>query len=108
MCGWSFGADDGFGFAEFFRAAEGFLFFVFAGGAAFLQFSQSSGDFPLRCSVFDVGCSMFPNPFRPPRHRLFDDFADLRDLVNAHERVHFGQELRQFIAETLRAGSRKR
>ena len=45
---------------------------------------------------------MFPNLFRSPGHRLFDDVRDLRDLVNAHERVHFGQELGQFVAETLR------
>ena len=35
-------------------------------------------------------------------HGALDDFADLRDLVNAHERVHFRQQFRQLVAETLR------
>ena len=35
-------------------------------------------------------------------NRLAHDVADLRDLVNAHERVHLGHELGQFVAETLR------
>ena len=33
--------------------------------------------------------------------RLGDDVADLRDLVDAHEGVHFGEEFRQFVAEAL-------
>ena len=45
---------------------------------------------------------MFPHPFCAPRHRLPDDVRHLRDLVNAHERVHFGQQFRQFVAEPLR------
>ena len=39
---------------------------------------------------------------RPPRQRLLDDVGDLGDLVNAHEGVHFGKELGQFVAKTLR------
>ena len=43
-----------------------------------------------------------PNSLRPPRHRLPHDVGDLRDLVDAHERIHFGKKLRQFVAKTLR------
>ena len=35
-------------------------------------------------------------------HRTAHDFTDLRDLVNAHERVHFRQKFGQFLAEALR------
>ena len=45
---------------------------------------------------------MFPHPFRAPGNGLSDDVRDLRDLVNAHEGVHLGQELGQFVAEPLR------
>jgi hypothetical protein len=34
--------------------------------------------------------------------RLLHDLADLRDLINAHERVHLGEQLGQFLAEALR------
>ena len=33
--------------------------------------------------------------------RLADDVPDLRDLVNAHEGVHFRHEFGQFFAKTL-------
>ncbi len=45
---------------------------------------------------------MFSNLPRPVVQRLAHDVADLRDLVNAHERVHFRHEPGQFVAETLR------
>ena len=45
---------------------------------------------------------MFPNSGRTPSNGLSDDVRNLHDLVNAHEGVHFGQELRQFVAEPLR------
>jgi len=44
---------------------------------------------------------MFPRPLRPSCHRLSYNFRDLRDLVNAHERIHFGQQFGQFITEAL-------
>ena len=45
---------------------------------------------------------MFPHPFRAPGNGLSDDIRDLRDLVNAHEGIHFRQQFRQFIAKALR------
>ena len=36
------------------------------------------------------------------RERLIHDVADLRDLIDAHEGVHLGQQLRKFVAEALR------
>ena len=45
---------------------------------------------------------MFPPSFRAAGNGLADDVRDLRHLVNAHERIHFGQQLRQFVAEPLR------
>ena len=44
---------------------------------------------------------MLPNFVSPDLNRLLHDVRNLRDLVNAHERVHFGQEFGQFLAETL-------
>jgi len=43
-------------------------------------------------------------------HRLPDDFVNLRDLIDAHERIDFGQQLGQVVAETLRetAGDNER
>src|ERR1019366_6565655 len=35
-------------------------------------------------------------------HGPAHDVTDLRDLVNAHERVHFGHEPGQFLAKPLR------
>ena len=91
--------DDGFGFAEFFGAAQGFFFFVIGSSAAFFQFVQARNDF----AILDFGLwTLFPNFFRPAGNRLAYDVADLRHLVNAHERVHFRHELGQFIAEPLR------
>ena len=55
--------------------------------------------------MLDVECWMFecfPILFCRLLNRLPHDVRNLRDLVNAHERVHFGQELGQFVAETLR------
>jgi hypothetical protein len=49
---------------------------------------------------------MFSYPFRASCHRLPDDFRHLRHLVNAHERVYLGQQLRQFIPESLRQTAR--
>src|ERR1017187_1146985 len=43
-----------------------------------------------------------PGFLRTICHRPAHDVADLRDLVNAHERVHFRHQLRQFVAEALR------
>ena len=37
---------------------------------------------------------------------LLDDLCDLRDLINAHERIHFRKQLRQFVTEPLRQASR--
>ena len=47
---------------------------------------------------------MFPNFnfFRATRDGLADDVADLRDLINAHERVDLGEKFRQLIAKALR------
>ena len=45
---------------------------------------------------------MFSDFPRPIGNRLAHDVTDLRDLVNAHERVHFGHQLGQFFAEALR------
>ena len=45
---------------------------------------------------------MFSSSFRALGHRLSDDVRNLRDLVNTHEGVHLGQQLRQFLAEPLR------
>ena len=45
---------------------------------------------------------MFPNLFRPSGNGPSHDFRHFCNLVNAHERVHFGQEPGQFIAKPLR------
>ena len=55
---------------------------------------------------FNLQPSTLDHARRPPRHRLFDDVRNLRDLVNTHERIHFGQEFGQFVAETLRQAAR--
>ena len=46
----------------------------------------------------NVDCFQFT---RPVFQRLVHDVADLRDLVNAHESVHFGHQFWQFVAEPL-------
>src|ERR1035441_6663181 len=43
-----------------------------------------------------------PGFLRAIGHRPAHDVADLRDLVNAHERVHFRHQLRQLVAKALR------
>ena len=40
------------------------------------------------------------------REGLFDDVGDLRDLIDAHEGVHFRHEFWQFIAKPLRKAAR--
>ena len=75
---------------------------VFVGriGAVLLQFVQARDDLP----VFRLGPGRRILRIFPARsgHGLLHDVADLRDLVNAHERVHFGQQFGQFVAKTLR------
>ena len=77
------------------------LLFVFAAARFFPIQPIARRFFPSMLDVGMLDVRMFSNPFRR-RHRLFHDVRDLRDLVNAHERVHFGQEFGQFVAETLR------
>jgi hypothetical protein len=59
-----------------------------------------------RAEIFVFGCWILDFGFPIFSARLAigltDDFRDLRDLVNAHEGVHFRQQFGQFIAETLR------
>ena len=45
---------------------------------------------------------MLANFVLPVLNRSLHDVCNLRDLVNAHERIHFGQEFGQFVTKTLR------
>ena len=56
--------------------------------------------------MFDVGCWMFSNFPRAAGNRLVHDVADLTDLINAHEAIHFGHQLGKFLAKALREAAR--
>ncbi len=67
--------------------------------AAFFQFVQTNDDFLLLASGFWLLASNF---CRAIDDGLLDDVSNLRDLINAHERIHFGHEFGQFVAKSLR------
>ncbi len=90
------GADQrGFCFAEGRSAAQVF-FVIVRGGCLLLQLRQSSHDLGLWTLDFGL------NFGSPIRQRPLHDVADLRDLIDAHERIHFRKQLGQLITEPLR------
>jgi hypothetical protein len=49
----------------------------------------------------------FDDAFFPTtRERLLDDLTHLSDLIDAHEGIDFRQQLREFLAKTLRQAAR--
>src|SRR5437899_7342744 len=70
-----------------------------------LQFSEMAHDPGLWTLDFGLW-TLLPNPLSPSFEGFVHDLSHLRDLIDAHERIDFGQQLRQFFAKTLRQASR--
>ena len=50
-----------------------------------------------------LGAGLWTLDFSPSAlQRVSDDLSDSGNLVNAHERIHLGKELGEFLAKTLR------
>jgi hypothetical protein len=91
-----------FWFCQIFPCRAGVFFFVFVSGRFFPVHSAARRFSPSALAVGGWRWKVFRWSSRAIGDGLAHDVADLRDLVNAHERVHFGQELGQFVAEALR------